>query len=137
MKYLPTYFVIQELVPPKVYEARGEKGWYLFDERILMTIDLLRERYGQATINNWHIGGNREWSGLRTCDSPYYSPYSQHAFGRAVDVVFKDANAEYIRQEIINKPSLPAFKYITAIELGTSWLHVDCRCVEPVFKFTP
>ena len=79
--YKCEHFAIHELVPPHVFEQRGEKAWELLDDRLLVTLDRLRERYGSMTVNNYYWGSDREWSGLRTNDSPYYSPYSQHTFG--------------------------------------------------------
>ena len=52
MTYKCDYFAIHELIPPSVYEARGEKAWELLDDRLLKTIDTLRDRFGPATINN-------------------------------------------------------------------------------------
>lgn len=135
--YKCKHFVIQELVPPQVYKERGEKSWELIDDRSLITLDRLREKYGPITVNNWHTGGEREWSGLRTPDSPYYSKYSQHSFGRAIDCIFKFHPAEYIRQAILKSKDDPAFEYINSIELGVSWVHFDIRNCDRIFAFNP
>ena len=124
-QYKCKHFLIEELVPPKVYADRGRKAWELIDVRILKTIDMLRDKYGQMTINNWKWAGSREWSGLRTPNSPYYSPYSQHTFGRAVDIIFKDKTAEEVRQDILNNPKDPAFKHIKSLDM--SLLAVDVK----------
>lgn len=60
--YKCSHFKIQELVPPAIFEARGEKAWELLDERLLITLDRLRDRFGPITVNNWHSGKDREWS---------------------------------------------------------------------------
>jgi hypothetical protein len=126
-QYICKHFQIHELVPKSVYMDRGEKAWELFDPNALRTIDMLLDRYGSITINNWFWGGDREWSGLRIFGCPYFSPYSQHTFGRAFDNIFKEVTAEEVRQDIINNPDDPTFRYIRAIELNTSWLHTDTR----------
>lgn len=100
-----------------------------------MTIDALREKYGSITINDWSYGGTNESRGLRTPESKYYSPYSQHSFGRAMDLIFKYTTAEQVRQDILANPNDPAFIYITSFEEGTSWLHIDVRNVERVLTF--
>ena len=123
--YRPQHFIIQELVPREVYKDRGTKAWELLDDRLLITLDQLRDEYGSMTINNWHWGGNREWSGLRTPESPYYKPYSQHTFGRAADCKFKNVSAEKVRQDILH--DIEMFPCISSIELNTSWLHFDVR----------
>jgi len=135
--YTCKHFRIQELVPPAIYDARGEKAWELLDERLLITLDKLRDRYGPVTVNNWHSGRDREWSGLRTKDSPFYSPTSQHSFGRAADCLFSHTDAESVRQEILAAPDDASFKLIGSIELGVSWLHVDVRNCERIKAFYP
>lgn len=126
--YKCKYFKIQELVPPEIYQSRGNKAWQLMDVRLLKLIDNLREEFGTATINNWSWGGDRQWSGLRTKDSPYYSPTSQHTFGRAADILFK-VSAENVRQAIMESPELFLVDGIESITLenNVSWVHVDVR----------
>ena len=135
--YKCEYFKIHELVPPAVYEARGEKAWELMDDRLLKTIDYLRERFGPATINNYEYGGDRQWSGLRTPESPYYSPYSQHSFGRAADIIFKDETVDEVRSFLLDNPQLLDLRYINAVELDTSWLHIDVRNTDRIKTFKP
>lgn len=129
------YFSIQELVPKAIYAARGEKAWELIDERLIKTLDFIKERFplGTITVNNWKWGGDREWSGLRTPVSPYYSETSQHAYGRAIDAVFSRYTAEQIRKDILKNPSL--YPHIKGVELDVSWLHIDTRNVDAVLSF--
>jgi len=134
--YKCKHFKIQELVPQHVYEARGDKAWELLDKNALITLDLIRDAFGATTVNNWHIGGERNWSGLRTSDSPYYSPYSQHSFGRAFDCIFSSRTTSQVRQAILNNRD--EFPLLTAMELDTNWLHFDTRMVERrIFTFHP
>lgn len=135
--YRCSHFAIHELVPPNVFHARSENAWELLDERLLITLDRLRERYGSITVNNWYWGREREWSGLRTKDSPYYSDYSQHTFGRAADCLFSDRTSERVRQDILANPNDPAFELIGSIELGVSWLHFDVRNCERIKSYHP
>jgi len=132
--YKCKYFKIQELVPKHVYEARGDKAWELLDKDALRMLDGLREAFGVMTVNNWHIGGERNWSGLRTSDSPYYSPYSQHTFGRAFDCIFTSRTAQQVRQAILNNRD--DFPLVMGMELDTSWLHVDTRNTYRIKTFT-
>ncbi len=135
--YKCTNFRIEELVPPQVFKDRGQKAWQLLDDRMLITLDRLRERNGSMTINDWVWGGDREWSGLRTADSPYYSKYSQHTYGKAYDIIFKHVTAEKVRQDILAKPDDKVFEYINSIELGVSWLHCDSRNQKRICAFHP
>lgn len=131
----PKYFIIQELVPPQVYEDRGEAAWELLDERLIITLDQLRDVYGPIIVNNWHTGGDREWSGLRTEESPFGTRYSQHRFGRAADCLFMWADANSVRDDILRDPS--NFIFINSIELDTSWLHFDVRNCDRIKTYTP
>ena len=131
--YKCRHFRIQELVDRETFNIRGERAWELLDDRALVALDDVRDGLGPTTVNNWHIGGDREWSGLRTVKSPYYSPYSQHSFGRAFDCVFRDVTAEEARRYIVDK----APEFITAIEMNVSWLHFDVRNTKKLKKFSP
>lgn len=133
--YIPTHFGIKELVSEGTYKVRGEKAWALLDDRALHTIDMLREKYGSITINDWSWGGKNHWRGLRTVDSKYFSTYSQHSFGRAFDLIFKNVSAQSVRDDIKANPNDPAFRFINSYEEGTSWLHIDCRNVQRVLTF--
>jgi len=133
--YICKHFGIKELVSKGTYEKRYNKSWQLLDERALITLDNLRGLYGSITINDWSWGGKNQWRGLRTSDSKYYSTYSQHSFGRAFDLIFKDTTAEAVRQDILANRSDPAFKYINSLEEGTSWLHFDVRNCERVLTY--
>lgn len=135
--YTCKHFAIHELVPPDVYHDRGERAWELLDPDMLRTLDMLRDRYGSMTVNNWFWGGDRKWSGLRTAGSPYFSPYSQHTFGRASDPIFKNITAEEVRVEIQAQKDNPTFRYIKSIELGVSWLHFDVRNCNRLKTYRP
>ncbi len=142
--YIPKHFDVREFVPPSVYDARGNKAWELIDERILITADQLREAFGPTIINTWHsvklksAYKERKWSGLRTIDyygtfTAFDNNFSQHKYGRAIDCLFLKYDANTVRQVIIEESH--EFPYINAMELDTSWLHVDCRNCEAVKTF--
>lgn len=135
--YKCEYFAIHELVPKHIHEKWGEKAWRFLDEKALITIDKLRERYGQITINDYFWGGAYEWSGLRTPDCPVYSETSDHSYGRAFDCKFKTIHAVDVRFEIQKFPDHDAFKYINSIELDVGWLHFATNNVERIMTFKP
>ncbi len=76
-------FVIQELVPPHVYEKRGELAWEIIDSSSIDLIDKLAEKFGTVYINTWHFSRQPfndvfYWSGLRTFEyliKDFYSHY--------------------------------------------------------------
>ena len=135
--YRCDHFEIHELVPPAVLRDRGDRAWELLDERLLIILDRLRERYGKMTVNNYHWDGNRMWSGLRTPNSPYYRTHSQHSFGRAADCLFDEKIAEEVRQDILANPDDPDFELIGSIEVDVSWLHFDVRNCDRIKTYQP
>ncbi|AUR86027.1 peptidase M15 [Vibrio phage 1.081.O._10N.286.52.C2] len=145
--YKCKHFKIQEIVTPQMYAAWGDRCWSLFDERLLITLDALRERFGSCTINDWMWGGNFKYSGMR--DEHFYSSVqaylnsrSQHKYGRAADCKFSAIVAAEVRAYILENPS--EFPHVKFIETGPlangktmTWVHIDVRngdvtCWSPV-----
>jgi len=135
------HFEIQELIPKEVYDIHGQNAWVFVCPKLIASIDTIKERFpeGTMTINNWLWGGDREWSGLRTPDSKWYSKTSQHSLDlkklifKATDSVFSKYETDIIRQDIINNPDI--YPHIKGIELGVSWLHIDTRERESLLQF--
>ena len=129
------YFKLYELVDKDTYARYGEKAWKFLDSRAIEMLDKLKEHFasGTITINNYHWKGDRQWSGLRTPKSMYFSQYSQHTFGRAFDCVFSDYDVNDVRDFIIANSA--EFPHIKGIELDVGWLHFDVRNEDEVIKF--
>lgn len=134
--YVPKHFKPEELVSRKTFETLGaSKVLRYFDPRILQMADKLAsifcfdadgKKIGTATINNWSYGGKRQFSGLRMPGEPEHKLWSDHSYGRALDIVFSTATAEQVRDYIEENPNL--FPYITFIEEGDNitWVHISC-----------
>ena len=128
MDYVPKHFQPYELVPRETYEllrSKPWKIWWLFDPRILLVGDRIRKRYGKMVANTWYWGGEHQYRGWRPWDCPFGAEFSQHKFGRALDLVPVEYAAEEIRIDIIKDGE--DFGYVTCVEADTWWLHVDCR----------
>ena len=118
---------LDEYIPKELYLKYKDKPWILIgliDNRLIKADQALRNVFGVVTINNWWFDGDRQWSGIRTPDSPFYSPTSQHTFGRASDKLFGQYTAEHVRVYI--KSNWIALG-ITCIEVNVSWVHSDVR----------
>jgi len=129
-QYQLKYFKVQEFVDRATYNKFGDGAILCIDWRMLWTMDAIREYFGKPiTINNWCFGKEREWSGIRYSGTQYYSQYSQHSFGRAIDFLVNGINASEVRKTILKNPDEQSFKYITTLEdfQGMSWIHIDCR----------
>ena len=125
--YVPRFFDLKELVPQPWYFRHGQRLWNVFDERLLRTLDLLRERWGGMIVNNWHAGGTFQCRGWRPHDSGVGALLSQHRFGRACDVSFTQSNAREVRAHILANQDLPEYQLISCVERGVNWLHFDVR----------
>ena len=131
MSYQPRYFGIHELMPPELVNTVDEKIlWMLFDERILMAADALRNRYGPMCGNDWKWGGSIRYRGFRPRDYNQCSQFSQHFFGRGLDLVPEKVSAEEIRKDLrdnfkVGLNMYDGINYIRRIENNVNWLHID------------
>lgn len=130
-------FRIEELVPPSIFNDRGELAWELIDEKLIITIDQIKKDFpnGTMTINDWVWGGQYHHSGIRDITSPDYKKYSMHSWGKAADIKFSKYSVEEVRQYVVNNPD--KYPYVKGIEdfPGMSWLHVDVRNRDSLIKF--
>lgn len=145
--YKCKHFKIAELVTPDMFSSLGEKCWTLFDDRLLRTLDALRERFGPCTINDWSWGGAFKYSGFR--DDKFYSNVaaylksrSQHKYGRGADCKFKNHKAHEVRKYILENPDeFPYVKFIECSPLSNgnsmSWVHIDVRNGDDVYCWSP
>ena len=117
---------LDEYIPKGLYQQYESKPHILIgliDKRLIDADQKLRNVFGSVIINNWWNGGDRNWSGIRTSDSSFYSLTSQHTYGRASDKLFNspaEEVREYIKQNWISLG-------ITCIEENVSWVHSDVR----------
>jgi hypothetical protein len=137
MSYRPKYFALNELVPPDVIASRGEQAWQLMDERILRGADWLREKFGPCVINGKFGGKGFTESGLRNPLTTTGARWSQHKFGRAVDLKFLKVNVKEVYDYILaNQPEARANGITTVeniIDTKGQWLHIDCRLLPETF----
>lgn len=126
--YMPRYFAAFELVPARVYEILGgepRRVFGLFDDRILRAADMIRMRWGKMVCNTWFWDGAAQYRGWRSNSCPVGTEWSQHKFGRALDLIPVEFPLNKIRQALIEQPVLAGY-FVTGIELGVDWLHIDC-----------
>ena len=136
MIYQCQYFRIEELVPEYVFgihKHEQHKLWLLFDQRVLITLDRLRRRYGPLIANDWLWGGKNQYRGWRPWSLSIGAAFSQHKFGRGNDSMPTQVTADEIRQDIrVNSaqstsPYGTFWEFIRCIEIDIPWLHFDTR----------
>ena len=134
MSSIKTYFSIKELVCRHVYNKFGENAWQFFDQRLLDTLLVIREKLGKPIyVNNWDSNGKLTQRGLRCNLCTLVSSktnaqtlyLSAHMQGTAVDFDVKDMTASEVRQWIRkNEILLP---YPIRLEADVTWIHLDLR----------
>jgi hypothetical protein len=128
VSYRPRHFELYELVPRDVFEARGLAAWELLDDRALVTLDALREKFGACVVNNWRDGGPYHESGLRSFDTATGARYSQHRFGRAVDCKFSGATPREVFDYVVaHAAEFPLLTTLEDVNDTPTWLHFDVR----------
>lgn len=151
------YFKIKELVSPGAYQfyvekfgkIQGEsKLWAMLDERLLETLDSIREHFNREIIVN-SSALNLRYRGLRLNKDEMIEEKdeycgSAHCLGKAIDFHVKGLSTIDVYCEILNNRS--KFHYIRRIENikftkkkgRIGWIHIDVLNIDEKFKvFNP
>ena len=122
------HFDLRELVTPEIWVTRNSRCVELLDPRALKTLDALRDKFGPTTVNNWHIGGRFKESGLRDPFTSTGAMWSQHKFGRAFDLKFRDAKPQNVFDYVLaHADEFPEITVLEDVAATPSWLHFDVR----------
>ena len=103
--------------------------WRIFMNPVIINIaQVLRNEFGSITINNKYWGGRFNWSGYRTRTSGVGAKFSQHKFGRALDLKFKDATPIEVQNYIIENEEMfykLGLRRLEDANITKTWLHID------------
>lgn len=125
-------------INPKIVDVAEFYRCFFFNHYKALYPNLVRVA---IVVNNWHTGGTKQWSGLRTPDYKEGATLSQHRFKDAFDceifLVFSDGSrveVDYIHIHQIIKANEALFlaQGISAIEdvaIAATWLHTDLRWI--------
>lgn len=130
--FVPKYFSLHELLPKAFYEQyyphRGQSLWELFDPALLRGADAVRREFGKMVANTWYWGGVHQYRGYRPFDCGVGSTFSQHKFGRAIDLIPVEGDVDKIRGMILQGfYDEQEIRNFTGVELAVGWLHLDTR----------
>lgn len=145
--FIPEHFAIEEVIPPvallpqnmqQVYASNPQKLFRCFDQLALVTLDLLRKRYGSCLVNNWKAFSPEDaldlskkhifrFSGFRPWECEEGATLSEHRMFRAFDCKFRNVSPAEIWADMQAKTNAPEFEHIQRIEAfdGMSWFHFD------------
>lgn len=130
MNKLSDHFIVQEFIPPEIYNRFGDASAMFIDERLVQFAEKLRRTLDKpCLINNWHSGGAFKNSGLRSFSCTEGAAFSDHKFGHAIDIKVANMSGPEVA-EFLEKHWSDYNMLITSIEKGTpSWTHVSTRFV--------
>ena len=124
-------FILQEFVGPEVYQKFGDKSMWFIDPKIIDIAQLVRNlTHRPVTINNWHNQGHYKESGLRSMTTKTGAKYSQHKYGRAIDIKVDGMNVQEVYDVIMTNIDLfraAGLTTIEDIEKTPTWIHLDVR----------
>ena len=135
MAQITKNFSDKEVLPKELHGYRWE--WFV-DFRIVQVAQKLRDKFGPITINNDRFN----WSGYRTFDCGIGAQFSQHRFGRALDLKFSNTTPEEVQKYIIENEDEFLKAGLTRLENAEktkTWLHIDCMFTgsENIIIFNP
>lgn len=124
-------FYLDEFINDEIYKRfKGKSIWFL-DIRVIAIAQLLRTLSGRSvTINNWYNGGQYKDSGLRRLSGGIGAKYSQHRYGRAIDVKVEGLTIAEVLDIIVDNEQAFRQAGLTTIEdikYTPTWMHLDCR----------
>lgn len=149
-------FDIREFIPKRIWDKFGTSSTWFVNPLMVRVAEFYKSffttyyknKYGNdkvkevlIVINNWHIGGAKQWSGVRLVDCPEHKEFSQHSFKNAFDceiiIVFTDGKkqeADYkeIHQVIQANEKEFMANGVTCVEdvaIASGWLHTDFRWI--------
>lgn len=116
------HFKLVEIVP------RSGGDLSMFHPDYPEFLDVIRGILGPMIINDYHLGGKRQWRGLRTSACPQWSAGSQHSYDKAsgkLCAAFDATCLEYPASSARNILLKQAPALLGRMEDAVSWLHCD------------
>lgn len=124
--YKPKHFSANELFPNAVITKYGEQCWQFMDDRLLETIDFIREKIGKRIFVNVRYGDKKfQNRGYRANTYKTKLYCSQHLHGRAVDFDVEGMPAKDVRDWL--KENADILPHPIWVEDAVTWVHIDVR----------
>jgi len=127
------FFHIEEFVSKSVFKQFGEKSLWFIDPKVIQIARFVRNRMGKpVNINTWkwRENGGFQYRGLREQGVAIGAAFSQHRFGRGLDLDVVGMGVSEIMEDIQKQPKLYMEAGVTTVEdpkFTPTWVHFDCR----------
>ena len=128
------YFIAEEFVSKSTFDQFGKSSIWFIDPRLKKLANFVRVFFGKpVTINNWKWGGPFQERGFRSLTSTTGASFSQHRFGRAIDLNVKGMTAQEVYKAILENEKIFMEAGLTCMEDikdTPTWNHLDIRHTE-------
>jgi hypothetical protein len=141
MGILTNNILISEVVPKAVYNEWGDNAKWFIDIRVVQVAQTISDNINPGShepviINGVFNGVIFDESGLRNPLTETGASMSQHKFGRALDLKFKNYSPDQVRSWIRAHWNELKELGLTTIEKDTpTWTHIDTRYTGLDFLF--
>ena len=124
-------FRLQEFIDPITYKRfRASSIWFM-DSKLFNIAQEVRDlTHSPVKINDWANSGQYRESGLRNWETLTGAKYSQHKFGRAIDIKVQGWGVEDVYKLIMKHEEKFRYLGLTTIESinkTPTWIHLDTR----------
>lgn len=131
MPNVSPHFDIREFVSEYIYTRFGGAAQTFIDPRLVHAAEWLRVKLDVPLIaNDWHNGGHFQSRGYRQPDSSVGATFSQHKFGRALDLSSPKMSCADMYAFILAHEKEALENHITTLEdirETKTWLHISCQ----------
>ena len=134
---------IRELVSPEIYAVLGEASWRLIPKSAIESLNHLRESLGfPLWVNNWCVGGEFRYSGIRPQDCPEGANLSRHKLTANHITAFDLKCSDMPRLEKLIRERFLNYR-ICRVEnprITPGWIHIeisDIPMIGPLVVFDP
>lgn len=125
------HFKLESFIPPDLIKVFGQNSVEFLDPVLISLADFVCDFFrANVTINNWSSGGNLSLRGFRPPDTTTGAKYSQHKFGRAMDINVEGKTPVEVYDIILANEKQFMNAGLTVMEdsrFCPTWTHIDIR----------
>ena len=123
------HFDLREFIPKEIYEQFGDKSTIFINPNLVVVCEWLRVTLNKSiTINNWHTGGQYNYSGYRPPDCKEGARLSRHKLGVCADLKIAGMTPKQVFEYIkLHWKELRDMSLSTVEDINytPTWIHVS------------